>query len=185
MEEWLDIKYFEGIYKVSSYGRVKSCARVITKTVRGKKMVVHLKEKILSKTEDNDGYKIVGLHKDGKRYGYKVHRLVATAFIPNPLNLPEVNHRSENKGDNRVENLEWCDRTYNNNFGTIKERLSKTMTNGPSSKKVAQYSETGELIAIFPSACEVQRQLGYSNTYISAACRGKYEKAYNYIWRYI
>lgn len=106
MEEWKDIIGFEGFYQVSNFGKVRNC-------VTGK---------ILKPGLQGKGYYSVTL----KRKGYKVHRLVAIAFIPNPNNLPIVNHKDENKLNNNADNLEWCDNRYNCNYGTGVERQLKT-----------------------------------------------------------
>lgn len=110
IEEWRDIEEYEGYYQISNKGRVKSLARsMIMKDGRGKT----LKERILKLSYDQDGYVLYGLSKYNKVKTYKAHRLVASYFIPNPDNLPMVNHKNGIKHDNRVENLEWCDAFYN------------------------------------------------------------------------
>ena len=109
-EIWKDIIGFEGIYEISNLGRIRRI-----KTGR-----------ILSTRRSDGWYITVTLYKDKKRYGKSLHRLVSEAFIPNPDILPEVNHRDEDKTNNRVDNLEWCDRSYNNNYGTIKDRIRDT-----------------------------------------------------------
>ena len=111
---WKDIKGYEGKYQVNQVGQVRSMNYLRTGKV-----------KRLSPGLSSDGYLQVGLYKDGKYYHYLVHRLVAEAFIPNPNNLPQVNHIDENKTNNCVWNLEWCDAKYNSNYGTKIERYSK------------------------------------------------------------
>lgn len=115
METWKDIKGYEGLYQVSNLGRVKSLNYNHTGNV-----------KVISSRVCNSGYLRVQLHKDGVRKKLLIHRLVAEAFIPNPLNLPEVNHKDEDKTDNRVENLEFCDRTYNINYGDRNTKSSNS-----------------------------------------------------------
>lgn len=108
-EEWKDVVGYEGLYKVSNLGNVKNC----------------LSGRILKLCNDKDGYKILNLYKNGVRKTYRVHRLVSKAFLTNPNNLQQVNHKDEDKTNNRVDNLEWCDAKYNLNFGTAQERKAK------------------------------------------------------------
>lgn len=121
MEEiWKPIPGYEGKYEVSNQGRVKSIAR----TRIGKNgSIVPVAEKILKGKSDKDGYieyaLCTGHHK--KMKFYRAHRLVAMAFIPNPDNLPQVNHMDEDKTNNRVDNLEWCDNSYNVRYSIYKQ----------------------------------------------------------------
>ena len=108
-----------------------------------------------------------------------MHVLVALVFIPNPNNLPEVNHKDENPHNNIVDNLEWCNRSYNINYGTRNKRVGKA--NG---KTVYQLTLNGELIKIWKSSCEAAHQLGYNHSLISRCCRGKGKTAYGYIWKH-
>jgi hypothetical protein len=100
MEEWRDIEGYEDLYKVSDLGRIKS----FKKDSNGK---------ILKPREDKDGYLLLNLWKDSKRKTFKIHRLVAQAYIINPENLPQVNHKDGNKQNNFSKNLEWCSNYYN------------------------------------------------------------------------
>lgn len=104
MEEiWKDIKDYEGLYQVSNYGRVKSMER----TVKGLKGNKKIKSRIMKESKNKFGYSRVSLYKLGKTKNFQIHRLVAQAFIPNPLELPQVNHIDGNKDNNSVNNLEW------------------------------------------------------------------------------
>lgn len=166
MEEvWKDIKGFEGSYQVSNLGRVKSLYRI--------------GERVLSGRKTKYGYLDVMLYKDGKGKNYKVHRLVAEAFISNPDHLPQVNHINEDKQSNVVTNLEWCDNRYNNNYGTKNERTRNAL-----SKPVYQYTKDGALVRSYPSTIEVQRQTGYNQGNINRCCLGKAKSAYGYLWSY-
>lgn len=123
-EIWKDIKDYEGLYQVSNLGRIKS----LGKTVKYKDGRTYTyPEKILNQNLAR-GYLYVNVRKmdHSKRY-VAVHRLVAETFIPNLNNLPQVNHKDENKENNCVTNLEWCDRIYNCNYGTLPQRVSERM----------------------------------------------------------
>ena len=130
MEIWKDIEGYEGLYQVSNKGRIKSLNYRRTG-----------KERVLSSSPTSSGYLVVCLYKNKKPKPFLIHRLVAEAFIPNSDNLPEVNHKDENKLNNRVENLEWCDREYNINYGNRNEKASESMKgkNSNKGKKNRQY----------------------------------------------
>lgn len=158
-------------------GTIKSVDRWMMRN--GKKIL--RRGKVLKPRKDKDGYLVVDLYKDGKRKNYFVHRLVAQAFIPNPDNLPCINHISEIKTDNRVENLEWCSHKENINWGTRNERMAKAL-----SKPVQGINpDTGEVVVEFPSASECGRN-GYYSSAISNCCRGKYgyKTHKGLIWHY-
>lgn len=116
---WKDIEGYEGIYQISNYGEVM---RLMSYDSRN-----HLRNsKILKQRKNKDGYMVVGLHKNSKEKKYLVHRLVAKAFISNPNKLPEINHIDENKQNNSVPNLEWCNRKYNVNYGNAQKKRVET-----------------------------------------------------------
>ena len=110
MEEWKEVPGYEGLYEVSNTGNVKSL----------------IKNKIIKGFINRCGYRLVGLSKNGILKRFQVHRLVAQVFIPNPYNLPMVNHKDEDKSNNRVDNLEWCDAKYNIHYGTRSDKVKKT-----------------------------------------------------------
>ena len=120
---WKDIAGYEGLYQVSNTGKVRSLDRVITYK-NGRQ--VFYKSKILKQYLGKDGYMYVHLYKDKKNKRCVVHRLVVQAFLENPNNWPQVNHKDENKTNNAVCNLEWCTAKYNSNYGTRRERLSQS-----------------------------------------------------------
>ena len=114
MKEWKDVIGFEGLYQVSNTGEVKSLARISTNkgSYSG---CIKVKERNLKQCINRLGYYVLTLFKDGKRHFKTVHRIVAEAFIENPKQYPEVNHKDLDKSNNNVVNLEWCDRFYNIN----------------------------------------------------------------------
>lgn len=138
MEEiWKDIDGFEGLYEVSNLGRVKRLDGYYCCGWRNCQKR-HVEECIMSSGLNHKGYPFLRLSKNGKRGSYLIHRLMMEAFVPNPLNLPQVNHKDENKTNNFIfvnpdgsvdlekSNLEWCDNKYNCNYGSHKENISKS-----------------------------------------------------------
>lgn len=177
MEEiWKDIDGYPN-YMVSNLGRVKSLERVIMKS-NGKRQTI--KETIRKGVKDKDGYLIVTLYDEYHNMkNIKIHRLVAQAFIPNPNNLPEVNHKDEDKTNNNVDNLEFCTTRFNLTYGN---RLKKVIEK--ISKKCYQYDLNKKLINIFPSTQEASRLTGILNSNITACCRGEYKTTHGYIFSY-
>lgn len=174
VEYWKPIPGYEGLYEISSYGRVKSLARR-TNNQYGKT------DHILSPgwTHNKQSYLFISLCKDGKRKNYLVHRLVAEAFIPNPGNLPQVNHKDQNRQNNCVDNLEWCDSSYNINYGDRNEKVAKKM-----SKKVYQYDKTtGALLCVFNSAMEAEEKVpGVWAQNIGKCCSGGLKSTGGFLW---
>lgn len=149
--------------------------------------VINTKTGRVLKLTNRHGYLFASLWKNNKQYNRAVHRLVAEAFIPNPDNLPQVNHKDENKTNNCVENLEWCTAEYNTNYGTRNERSAKTKTgvfNTKISKKVCQYTVNGQFIMEWDSLSEIQRQLHFNESLISRCCNNKCKQAYGFKWMF-
>ena len=197
IEVWKEVKGYEGKYEVSNLGRVRSLF-----DNNGKR---RHESRILKPCKDRDGYLQVCLCKNGKGTCKTVHRLVATAFIPNPLNLPQINHRDEDKKNNFIfldengnvvlekSNLEWITQKDNCNYGTRNDRGAKTrskvmigkLVNHPAlSKKVLQYDLEGDLVQEWLSAHEIERRTGWFSTSICACCLGRQKTAYGFLWRY-
>lgn len=139
MEEiWKDILGYEGMYQVSNTGQVRSLDREISQLNRwGSYSHKTLKGRILSSSSDDDGYTTVALSKGGQTKYCLVHRLVAQAFLPNPDNLPQVNHKDEHPCNNNVNNLEWCTSEYNMTYGTRLQRISAANKGKPFPKELA------------------------------------------------
>lgn len=159
-----DIKGYEGIYAITSCGRVWSYKR----------------GKFLKPRPDKDGYLRVNLCLNYKQKTVFIHRLVAEAYLPNPDNLPEVNHKDEIKTHNWINNLEWCTRLYNINYGTKVERMLKTRAKTRGKKIICV--ETGE---IFNSQKEAAEKYGISQGNLSRACRGIIQTCGGYHWRFV
>ena len=173
-EIWKNIDDFEGLYQVSNLGNVKSLNYNHTG-----------KELFLKPGTDKYGYLYVLLYKNGKPRHFKIHRLVAKAFLENPYNKPEVNHKDEDKTNNCLTNLEWMTSKENINYGTHNERAAKSRINHQAiSKSVLQYSLDGEFIKEWPSTMQIERELGFSSSNISECCNGKQKTSYRYIWKY-
>ena len=175
-EEWRDVVGYEGLYQVSSMGRVKSLERKVPKR-NGERTV---KERILKPITDRYGYLIVCLCAGGKQKMFKVHRLVYQAFHKNPENKLCVNHIDENKTNNAASNLEWSTYEENNNHGTHNERMAKTQ-----SKPVGQYTRDGELVKVWASVSEAGRRAGFDRGTISSVANGKRKTHKGFIWRYV
>ena len=164
-EIWKDIEGYEGLYQVSNMGRVKSLGKGGT----------HKQVHYLKQAKERCGYLFVALCKKGKVKQFKVHRLVAKAFIPNPNNLSQVNHKDEDKTNNRVDNLEWCDCIYNINYGTAIKRRAKAIT-----RKIICLS-TGKTFTSAEAAAD------YYNIHISGirmCCQGRRNIAGGFKWQY-
>ena len=156
-----DIKGYEGLYGITSCGKVWSYRR----------------KKFLTPGDDGrGGYLYVALIRDGEKKWYRVHRLVAEAYIPNTDNLPQVNHRDENKTNNCLQNLEWCDASYNTNYGTRNEKVSNSRK-----KPILQYTLDGNFIREWECANDVGKEI-QSN--IVSCLKGRKKSAYGYKWFY-
>ena len=179
MEEvWKPVPGYEGLYEVSNLGNVRSINWRNTGVVKNLYLKTH-----------NKGYLQVELAKDGIKKSFVVHRLVATAFLPNPLAYPEVNHKDENKKNNVVENLEWCSRSYNVLYSissrkSVKHREYCSRNSKNSSLKVQQIAKDGTVIKVWSNSREVFLQTGMSDWSISECCRGNRKSAYGYFWQY-
>ena len=155
-----DIAGYEGLYAVTPEGEVWS----------------YRNECFLKPVTNRYGYMRVVLFKDNEKKMYYIHRIIAKTFLPNPENLPQVNHKDENKTNNCLQNLEWCDSKYNANYGTRNEKVSNKHK-----KAILQYTLDGEFVREWNSASDVGKKV--SNN-IRRCLRGRNKTAYGYIWKY-
>lgn len=163
-EIWKDIQGYEGKYQISNLGNVYS---LIT-------------NKILKPRLTLDGYYQVDLCKNGVKKHLYIHRLVAQSFLDNPKNYKIVNHKDENSMNNIVSNLEWCNSTYNNNYGNCKRKISEA-----NSIKINQYDMDGNFIKQWLGINNIERCLKINKGNICMCCKGKRNNAGGYKWKYI
>lgn len=189
MEEiWKPIYGFEGMYEISNFSRVKSLDRFKINRWGQRQLI---KGRILKQRIDKDGYSRIGLYKNGKYYCFGAHRLVAEAFIPNPNNLPCVNHKDENKLNNFVyvnpdgtvdfekSNLEWCTNSYNLNYG---HRLEKAIEKRKI--HILQFTKNMDFVGYYDSLTEAANSVNGLASNICSCCKQNIKSAYNYVWRY-
>lgn len=156
-------KQFETNYAISNLGHIKNVNT----------------SRILKLRKSHNGYLKTNISVNGKIKTIFIHRLVAETFIPNPGNLLQVNHKDENKTNNCVNNLEWCDAKYNRNYGTATERIMQKRR-----KTVYQYDMSGNLIKQFKSNREASRILNINSGMISQVCNGKRKSYKGFIYKY-
>ena len=185
-EIWKPIEGYEGLYEVSNYGRIKSLKRKVF--VKKKNIYKTVNERILKPNKNTHGYYSLFLSKNGMAKIVTVHSLVANAFISNPNNYPQINHKDEDKSNNNAENLEWCTCKYNINYGTHNIRV-KEKNKGKKNprareikaKKVFQYDINNNLIKVWECGKDCEK-FGFSNSKISDCCNKKRKTHKGYKW---
>ena len=182
IEIWKPIPGLEGRYEVSNTGEVRSLPREVNNHT-GK---IQLKGRVLRQRPDFKGYMRIDINdNNGKKHYFGVHRLVAEAFIPNPLLKEQVNHIDGDKANNNVSNLEWATNLENMRHA-IKNGLVKHVDYaGRPKRAVVQIEpETGEIINVFPSIAEAGRAFSKKTNNIGECCRGRRNYAFGYKWEY-
>lgn len=166
-ENWVPIIGYEGLYEVSNFGHVRSLNYNHTKTTA-----------IMSSWVSKKNYDYVHLCKNGVIRSYRVCRLVAQAFIPNPEAKPFVDHIDTNRRNNHVDNLQWCTQSENQRNTISRKRYGESK-----SKPVVQMTIGGDLIKVWPSATEAERN-GFNRDLIRAAIAGRIRTHFGYKWKY-
>lgn len=175
-EIWKDIPNYEGLYKVSNLGRFISLKREVVGHNGGK---YEIKDRIFyGNLNKHNGYLYIHLSQNGKGHGFRAHKIVALVFIPNPNNYPIINHKDENKQNNRADNLEWCDSRYNANYGNARKKLSASLVKSKG-VKVIQKDKSGKIIAKYNSIQEAERATGVQHQLIGKVVNKKYDKEWN------
>lgn len=162
-EVWKDIDGYNGMYKISNLGNVYS--KYVNRNLKHGKT--------------RDGYPYVMLRDNGKQKCNLIHRLIAQAFIPNPDNLPCINHKDEDTGNYNINNLEWCTIAYNNTYNDVHKKRALKL-----SKEVYAYNDNGELVYNYCSTREAARQLKYSAGDIWNCCVGSLLTYQNLVWSF-
>lgn len=188
VEVWRPVVGWEGLYEVSNHGQVQSIECDTIRYRNGKPLTYHKRGKVIKGKVMPNGYIMVRLHKDGEETNALAHRLVAQAFIPNPDNLPEVNHKDEDTTNNRVDNLEWCSSKYNSNYG-----VGSLVRYQQKSYRVARIDKDGNILREYPSLLEAARQTGEAIRTIRMQCtkktklksESKKSKLVFYRWKFI
>ena len=184
-EIWKPIKGFEGAYEVSTLGNVRSVDRIVIYPKGGIRL---RKGRELSQATNRKGYKCVVLCTQNTRKNYTVHRLVAETHVPNPSNLPCINHKDEITTNNNVSNLEWCTHKYNNNYGNHIRKIAVHFE-----KPILQFDLNGNFIARYRSTCEAERKTGIKQGSIcnvanfaigTSKAKRRYLSAGGYIWKW-
>lgn len=186
MEIWKSIVGYEGLYEVSSLGNFR-------------KLLSDGSIKNLKTTPNNWGYYTIGLRKNGKVKQYRISRLIAEAFIPNPDNKPYVDHIDTDKSNNRVDNLRWVTPSENSNNPLSVSHMLESWNNldrrrhqreinlgelHPRARSVCQLNESGTIINIFPTSIEAAKCLGCKHSNITKCCKGERKRAGGYRWKY-
>jgi hypothetical protein len=175
LEEWTEIKGYEGLYAISSFGRVKNL------------YTYNWAESIKAQRFPKNGYLLVSLWKDNKEKKKLVHRLVAQAFVPNPGDKRTVNHKKGIKTDNRYHQLEWATQGENakHSYDELGRKCNPSKgSNHFRSKKVIKYDLNGKFVNAYNTVSEAAKSVNTSSTHISGACSGKYKIVKGFKWEY-
>lgn len=182
-EEWRDVVGYEGIYFISNFGRLKRVYKMGG-------------ERLLKFHHDKDGYLFTIISVKQNKSNKKQHRLIAEAFIPNPENKPEIDHINGVKSDNRIKNLQWCNRIENRNNPISKERYSKArkgmhinipdkcLLNLRRDTRECVQIDNGVIIREFDSITNASKVTGIHRTSINACVRGRVKSAGGFTWKY-
>lgn len=180
-EIWKDVVGYEGLYQVSNLGRIKRLPSVVKNR--------YIKGGLLKPRKHNSGYLSVYLCKNGVCEQWLLHRIVAMAFIPNPKNLPQINHKDSNRRNTFASNLEWCTQSYNIKYAYDHNHKKEKMqwykgAKCISAKPVRSYSKSGEFVKEYGCIQDAVNETGILNSSISNCLKGRSKTAGGLIWKY-
>lgn len=189
MEVWKDVPGFEGLYVASNTGGlIRMPYRGAKRNRWGNIIDFTMSERAVKPKPNNRGYLQVRLYKDSVCFNMLLHRVVAMAFIPNPQNLPQINHIDEDKTNNNISNLEWCTNMYNRHHGTGIERMAKNHDYSKISARlsipVLQIHSDGSVIKRWPSIASAAKHYHVNAVHITQTCKGTRKLAKGYRWQY-
>lgn len=177
VEIWKPIKNYENLYVISNLGNIKSLDK---KDSIGRK----IKGKYMKPIKRKDGYLDILLRKNNHSKRFLIHRLVAQTFIENKNNYKEINHKDENKSNNCVKNLEWCNRKYNINYGMANKKRKETLLN-KNGKAINQIDKNNNIIKQYSSLMEAHRKTKLNKSHLSECCNGIRKTTGGFKWEYI
>lgn len=193
-EIWKDISGYEWLYQISNMGRVKSLNKQIVAPSGG---IIFYPERIMAQRKGSSGYFQVILRKDGTRKNVMIHRLVALAFVPGANENLVVNHKDENKENNSADNLEWVTQQDNVRYlnclqravshTNYAKRTAHTDYKAMAARRkrpVKQFDKHGNFIRLWPSAKDVENEVGIERGNITRCCQGYARSSHGFIWRY-
>lgn len=166
-EIWLPVPGYS-LYEVSNYGRIRS-----------NNPKTHKNPIIMRQYPDKDGHLKIRLYLNGSVKNFFVHRIVASAFIPNPQQLPVVNHKDENPANNHVDNLEWCTVQENTIYNNMPDRRADALR-----RPIVQMDMSGTVIRVWSGQAQIQAETGFCGSNICGVCKGKRKSANGFKWAY-